>query len=111
MNTKSFWTKKAYKETADLSEGIADTDILYMTRVQQERFTDIMEYEKVKNCYSLTAGMLENARKNMKILHPLPRINEIAQDVDDTPHAYYFKQAENGVYVRMAIIAYLLGYK
>ena len=70
-----------------------------------------MEYEKVKNCYSLTAGMLENARKNMKILHPLPRINEIAQDVDDTPHAYYFKQAENGVYVRMAIIAYLLGYK
>lgn len=100
-----------YKETADLSEGIADTDILYMTRVQQERFTDIMEYEKVKNCYSLTAGMLENAKKNMKILHPLPRINEIAQDVDDTPHAYYFKQAENGVYVRMAIIAYLLGYK
>ena len=110
---KIFLDKKGipYKETTDLSEGINDTDILYMTRVQQERFTDIMEYEKVKNCYSLTADMLKGARKNMKILHPLPRINEIAQDVDDTPHAYYFKQAENGVYVRMAIIAYLLGYK
>ena len=110
---KIFLDKKGipYKETTDLSEDINDTDILYMTRVQQERFTDIMEYEKVKNCYSLTADMLKGARKNMKILHPLPRINEIAQDVDDTPHAYYFKQAENGVYVRMAIIAYLLGYK
>ena len=110
---KIFLDKKGipYKETTDLSEGINDTDILYMTRVQQERFTDIMEYEKVKNCYSLTADMLKGARKNMKILHPRPRINEIAQDVDDTPHAYYFKQAENGVYVRMAIIAYLLGYK
>ena len=82
-----------------------------MTRVQQERFTDIMEYEKVKNCYNLNAAMLDNARDNMKILHPLPRVNEISQDVDDTKHAYYFKQAENGMYVRMAIIAYLLGYK
>ena len=82
-----------------------------MTRVQQERFTDPMEYEKVKNTYNLTASMLGQAKPNMKILHPLPRVTEIAQDVDDTPHAYYFKQAENGVYVRMAIIAYLLGYK
>ena len=65
----------------------------------------------MKNVYRLTADMLTNARPNMKILHPLPRITEIAQDVDETPYAYYFKQAENGMYVRMAIIAYLLGYR
>lgn len=100
-----------FHETSELTEGLNNTDILYMTRVQQERFTDIMEYEKVKNCYNLNAAMLDNARDNMKILHPLPRVNEISQDVDDTKHAYYFKQAENGMYVRMAIIAYLLGYK
>ena len=82
-----------------------------MTRVQQERFTDLMEYERVKDVYSLDAQMLGNVRNNMKILHPLPRVNEIAQDVDDTPYAYYFKQAENGLYVRMAIISYLLGYR
>ena len=86
-------------------------DILYITRVQQERFLDPMEYEKVKNIYRLTADMLTGAKPNMKILHPLPRVNEISQDVDDTPFAYYFKQAENGMYIRMAIIAYLLGYK
>jgi aspartate carbamoyltransferase catalytic subunit len=82
-----------------------------MTRVQQERFTDLMEYERVKDVYSLDAKMLENVKDNMKILHPLPRVNEIAQDVDDTPYAYYFKQAENGLYIRMAIISYLLGYR
>jgi aspartate carbamoyltransferase catalytic subunit len=70
-----------------------------------------MEYEKVKNTYSLTASMLKDAKPNMKILHPLPRVTEISQDVDDTPFAYFFKQAENGVYIRMAIIAYLLGYR
>ena len=100
-----------FTETRELEGNINDCDILYMTRVQQECFTDPMEYEKVKNTYNLTASMLKGAKDNMKILHPLPRITEIAQDVDDTKHAYYFKQAENGVYVRMAIIAYLLGYK
>lgn len=100
-----------YKETSNLSEHLNSADILYMTRIQQERFTDPMEYEKVKNVYRLEASMLSNVKENMKILHPLPRLQEIAQDVDDTPHAYYFKQAENGVYVRMAIIAYLLGKK
>ena len=100
-----------YTETRDLEGSLNDCDILYMTRVQQERFTDPMEYEKVKNTYNLTASMLGGAKDNMKILHPLPRITEIAQDVDDTKHAYYFKQAENGVYARMAIISYLLGYK
>lgn len=101
--------KIPYRETADLMEHMNDTDILYMTRIQQERFTDPIEYEKVKNVYRLEASMLSGARKEMKILHPLPRLQEIANDVDDTPYAYYFKQAENGVYIRMAIIAYLLG--
>jgi aspartate carbamoyltransferase catalytic subunit len=70
-----------------------------------------MEYERVKDVYTLNASMLTDVRDNMKILHPLPRVTEIAQDVDDTPYAYYFKQAENGLYVRMAIISYLLGYR
>ncbi|MCK9625331.1 MAG: aspartate carbamoyltransferase [Bacteroidales bacterium] len=103
--------KISYTETSSLTEYLDDTDILYMTRVQQERFSDPIEYEKVKNVYRLEAKMLRNVRDNMKILHPLPRINEIATDVDDTPYAYFYKQAENGMYIRMAIIAYLLGYK
>ena len=110
---KDFLTEKGigFTETTSLEEHLDDCDILYMTRVQQERFTDPMEYEKVKDVYRLEAPMLGNVKKNMKILHPLPRVGEIDQDVDDTPYAYYFKQAENGLYVRMAIIAYLLGYR
>ena len=100
-----------YKESRSLQEHLCDCDILYMTRVQQERFSDPMEYEKVKDVYRLERSMLQGVRENMKILHPLPRVGEIAADVDDTPYAYYYKQAENGMYVRMAIIAYLLGYK
>ena len=100
-----------YKETSSLEEHLNDCDILYMTRVQQERFNDPMEYEKVKDVYRLTASMLDGVKPGMKILHPLPRVGEIDQDVDDTPYAYYFKQAENGLYVRMAIISYLLGYR
>jgi aspartate carbamoyltransferase catalytic subunit len=80
-----------------------------MTRVQRERFTDAIEYERVKNIYSLNAAMLQGAKPNMKILHPLPRVNEIALDVDNTKHAYYFDQARNGVFTRMAIIAKLMG--
>ncbi|MEF9986732.1 MAG: aspartate carbamoyltransferase [Bacteroidales bacterium] len=107
---KDFLDKKGipYTETKELESDINNCDILYMTRVQQERFTDPMEYEKVKNVYNLTASMLKGAKPNMKILHPLPRVNEISRDVDDTKHACYFKQAENGMYIRMAIIAYLL---
>lgn len=110
---KKFLDEKhiGYSETNSLEEHLDDCDILYMTRVQQERFTDPMEYEKVKDVYRLGASMLGNVKPNMKILHPLPRVNEIDQDVDETPYAYYFKQAENGLYVRMAIIAYLLGYR
>ena len=97
-----------YTETTSLESGLNDCDILYMTRVQQERFTDPMEYEKVKNVYKLDASMLGAVRDNMKILHPLPRVGEIDENVDETKFAYYFKQAENGLYVRMAIISYLV---
>ena len=99
-----------FVEHTDLTpEVISQCDILYMTRVQRERFQDLAEYEKVKDLYVLRAAMLAGARENMKILHPLPRVNEIAYDVDNTPHAYYFKQAENGLYMREAIICHVLG--
>lgn len=91
------------------SEVLAQTDILYMTRVQRERFTDIMEYERVKDLYTLRAAMLEGTKPNLKVLHPLPRVNEIDVDVDDTPQAYYFEQARNGLYARQAIICNALG--
>lgn len=91
------------------SEVLAQTDILYMTRVQRERFTDIMEYEKVKNLYTLRADMLAGTKPNLKVLHPLPRVNEIALDVDDTPQAHYFEQARNGLFARQAIICRSLG--
>ncbi len=100
-----------YEETASLEEHLNDCDILYMTRVQQERFPSKEDYDKVKDVYELHASMLSGVKPNMKILHPLPRITEIATDVDDTPYAYYFQQARNGMYVRMAVISYLLGYR
>ncbi len=99
-----------YYEYEDFNaEIISKADILYMTRVQRERFTDLMEYERVKDVYILRASMLESARPNMKILHPLPRVNEIAYEVDNDPHAYYFEQARNGLYARQAIICDVLG--
>ena len=97
------------EHTQFTEEEIADADILYMTRVQKERFSDLMEYERVKNAYILKADMLKNAKPNMKVLHPLPRVNEIAYDVDDNPHAYYIQQAKNGLYAREAIYCYCLG--
>lgn len=99
-----------YVEQRDFTEQtIADADILYMTRVQRERFTDLMEYERVKDTYILRAEMLAHCRANMKILHPLPRVNEIAYDVDESQHAYYFEQAQNGLYARQALICDVLG--
>ncbi|MBQ7741761.1 MAG: aspartate carbamoyltransferase [Bacteroidaceae bacterium] len=100
-----------FTEGTDLNEDVISTaDILYMTRVQKERFTDLMEYERVKDAYILSADMLTKAKDNMKILHPLPRINEIKADVDDNPHAYYFQQAQNGLYAREALISDVLNY-
>ncbi|MBS2097585.1 aspartate carbamoyltransferase [Carboxylicivirga linearis] len=100
-----------YYEHSEFTDIISAADILYMTRVQRERFSDPIEYEKVKNVYVLRNSMLNNTKDNLRILHPLPRVNEIHTDVDDNPKAYYFQQAENGVYARMAIIASILGLK
>ena len=99
-----------YEEHTDFTEDIINqTDILYMTRVQRERFTDLEEYERVKNVYILRNDMLRNSRENLRILHPLPRVNEIAYDVDDNPKAYYIQQARNGLFARQAIICEVLG--
>ncbi|EOU2463936.1 aspartate carbamoyltransferase [Vibrio navarrensis] len=97
----------AYSVHNDMDSVIPELDILYMTRVQKERF-DASEYVHIKSAYILTAGMLENARDNLKVLHPLPRVDEITTDVDKTPYAYYFQQAGNGVYAREALLALVL---
>jgi len=90
---------------------IRDLDILYVTRIQKERFASSEDSEKVQNSYHLTKEMLleSNVKPNLKVLHPLPRVKELDEDVDDTKFAYYFQQAKNGVYMRQAIIALLLG--
>ena len=98
-----------YYEHTDFTEYISEADIVYMTRVQKERFSDLIEYEKVKNVYVLREHMLEKTKKNMKILHPLPRVNEINEDVDENMKAYYFTQALNGVFTRQAILTSILG--
>ncbi len=99
-----------YIEHCDFNEDtIAEADIIYMTRVQRERFTDLMEYERVKNVYILHNKMLRKSKPNLRILHPLPRVNEIAYDVDNNEKAYYFQQARNGLFAREAIICNALG--
>ena len=103
--------KIKYYEHKDFSNVIPTADIIYMTRVQKERFSDSLEYEKTKDAYILRNNMLKNSKSNLKILHPLPRVNEIQTEVDYNPKAYYFQQAKNGVYTRQAIIAKILGLK
>lgn len=98
-------------EHSEFTDIISEADIIYMTRVQKERFSDPMEYEQVKNIYVLRNSMLENTKPNLKILHPLPRINEIHVDVDMNTKAYYFTQALNGVYTREAIITHTMNLK
>lgn len=108
------WIKDAgleYFQYTELSDVIPFADIIYMTRIQGERFPDPMEYEKVKNSYILENSMLDKSKKTLRVLHPLPRVNEISEDVDNNPKAYYFQQAKNGVYVRQALIAAILGLK
>lgn len=100
-----------YEQFTELEDVIPHSDIIYMTRVQRERFPDPLEYEKVKNSYILKNAMLAKAKPNCRILHPLPRVNEIHTDVDANPMAYYFQQAQNGVYARQALIAAILGLK
>jgi len=97
----------AFSTHASIEEVVPELDILYMTRVQKERF-DESEYAHMKSAYILSADTLKTARPNLKVLHPLPRVDEITTDVDKTPHAYYFQQAENGVYAREALLALVL---
>ncbi len=97
-----------YKEVSTLEEVMPELDVLYMTRVQQERFLDLDEYDRVKDCFVLDAEKMKAARKDMRVLHPLPRVNEISVDVDSDPRAAYFRQVENGKFVRMALILKLL---
>jgi len=98
-----------FTEHEDLEEVIRDVDVLYVTRVQKERFTDLGDYEKVKDAYIITPEILSHARKDMIVMHPLPRVGEIVYEVDDDPRAAYFRQMENGLYVRMALLAAVLG--
>lgn len=97
-----------YRETTSLDDAIADLDILYMTRVQKERFFNEEDYIRMKDCYILDKEKMKLAKPDMYVLHPLPRVNEISVEVDDDPRAAYFKQVQNGVYVRMALIMTLL---
>ena len=97
-----------FREVRTLEEAMPELDILYMTRVQKERFADAAEYERVKDSYVLDAAKMRAAREDMIVLHPLPRVNEIAREVDNDPRAAYFRQVENGKFVRMALIYTLL---
>ena len=100
-----------YIETNDIEEYMSDLDILYMTRVQKERFFNEQDYIRLKDYYILNKDKLKTAKDDLTIMHPLPRVNEISTDVDDDPRAAYFRQAEYGVYIRMALIMYMLGVK
>jgi aspartate carbamoyltransferase len=97
------------EETADLEGALAKGDVLYMTRIQRERFADAAEYDRLKDSYILTREMVERVRPDVTILHPLPRVNEITTDVDSLSNAAYFRQAGNGVFIRMALIALVMG--
>ncbi len=101
--------KLAYHQYTSMEEVIPQADILYMTRIQKERFSDPLEYERIKNSYILEKEMLHDTKRNLRILHPMPRVNEIHVNVDADPRAYYFQQALNGVYVRQALLSLILG--
>jgi aspartate carbamoyltransferase catalytic subunit len=97
------------RETYDVSDVMADADVLYVTRVQRERFADQAQYDEVKDCYVITPELMEKAKERMVVMHPLPRVNEISYVIDDDPRAAYFRQMENGMYIRMALLAAVLG--
>jgi aspartate carbamoyltransferase catalytic subunit len=96
-------------ERTGMEEALPEIDVLYVTRIQKERFADMAEYAKVKGAYKIDCDMLENVKKDLVIMHPLPRVDEIADEVDATPHARYFQQVWNGIVVRMALLALILG--
>ena len=97
------------RETHDVADVIENTDVLYVTRVQKERFADLAQYEEVKDHYEITAELMERAKEKMVIMHPLPRVGEIHYAVDGDPRAAYFRQVQNGMYIRMALLAAVLG--
>ena len=94
---------------SSLDDVLPKTDVLYMTRIQKERFSSLEEYEIVRGCFKLTPQVLRKAKQKMVIMHPLPRVDEISVEVDSDPRAAYFRQAEYGMYVRMALLATVLG--
>ena len=98
-----------YFETEDLMEVISELDVLYVTRIQKERFPDPLEYERVRGSYKIDLSTLSNAKDDLMVMHPLPRVDEISTDVDNSKYQYYFKQARNGVYLRMALLKLILG--
>jgi len=102
-------TRIDVQETNDLNDMIPDIDVIYVTRIQKERFPDLAEYEKIKGSYKITPDTLKDARKNLIIMHPLPRVDEIDPAIDSTPYAVYFKQAKYGVIVRMTLLSLVLG--
>ena len=104
VKTKSI----ACRKTASIEEEL-QADVLYMTRIQKERFDDLAEYERLKGSFVLTREILEKGNKEISIMHPLPRVDEITTDVDALPNAAYFRQAHNGVFVRMALLAMVMG--
>lgn len=97
------------RETHDVADVIQNADVLYVTRVQKERFSDLAQYEEVRNFYEITADLMEKAKKKMIVMHPLPRVGEIHYNVDKDPRAAYFRQVKNGMYIRMALLAAVLG--
>ncbi|MBM3190494.1 MAG: aspartate carbamoyltransferase, partial [Chloroflexi bacterium] len=97
------------EETDRVEDVIREADIVYVTRVQKERFADLREYEAVKDYYEITPELMGRAKERMALMHPLPRVGEIHYDVDDDPRAAYFRQMENGMYIRMALLAAVLG--
>ncbi len=98
-----------YTEISDIKSILPELDVLYVTRVQKERFPRPEDYEAVKDAYRIDREMLRDAREDLIVMHPLPRVTEISTDVDDTPHAWYFRQVRHGLYVRMALLALVLG--
>ena len=97
------------RETHDVADVIENADVLYVTRVQKERFSDLAQYEEVKDHYEITPELMERAKEKMIIMHPLPRVGEIHYAVDSDPRAAYFRQVKNGMYIRMALLAAVLG--
>jgi carbamoyl-phosphate synthase/aspartate carbamoyltransferase/dihydroorotase/carbamoyl-phosphate synthase/aspartate carbamoyltransferase len=97
------------RETHDVADVIENADVLYVTRVQKERFSDLAQYEELKGHYEITAELMQRAKEKMVVMHPLPRVGEIHYNVDSDPRAAYFRQVKNGMFIRMALLAMVLG--